>query len=169
MRRPAGRSRARPELAKGGLEAVELGGQATSLVGACHCQLSGGDDGSLEGGDEPVESPKGSALTLGVDSVDDVGDAQRLCDGLVDRCAERLQAVAERPRPGVVDDPMEPRLGDQGPAPVVGRRAGRRRRSSKDEQHEDGGEDQDRKHHDEQAHVGTVPVAKVRHVNVKRT
>ncbi len=130
------------------MEAVELGGQATSLVGARHRQLSGGDDGSLEGGDEPVESPKGSALALGVDGVDDVGDAQRRYGGLVDRCAQRLQPVAERPGPGVVDDPMEPRLGDHGPAPVLGRRAGRRRRSSKDKEHEDGGDHQDRKHHD---------------------
>lgn len=155
---PAGRSRARSELAEGGLEAVELGGQAASLVGPRHRQLSGGGDGSLERGDEPVESPKGSALALGIDGVDDVGDAQRLCGGLVDRWAQRLQPVAKRPGPGVVDDPMEPRPGDHGPAPVLGRRAGRRRRSPKDEEHDDGGDDQDRKHHDEQAHVRTVPV-----------
>jgi hypothetical protein len=29
---------------------------------------------------------------------------------------------------------------------------------SKDEEHEDGGDHQDGKHHDEQAHVRTVPV-----------
>lgn len=55
------------------MEAVELGRQASSLVGARNRQFSGGDDGSLEGGDEPVESPKGSALAMGVDGVD-VGD-----------------------------------------------------------------------------------------------